>query len=198
MAPEAERERELRARGLQERICGADLPLPSTARQLRQEIFSCLVSASDEEFLNSPPQQVHRLLKLTPSKDASHTYVITGGMIEKVKDFRREQTAADLFERRDGALIGFSLTLREIPTEKLSVIAYDFEIRFAGEGVMPGFIRFDLNPPTHENADIGMRCHFHPGNDDLQAHAPLMAPVEILELFIYRLRPRNPDKPRAR
>jgi hypothetical protein len=174
------------------------LPLPSTARQLRQEILSCLWSASDEEVLKSPPQQVQRLLKLTPSKDESQTYVITGGMIEKVKDFRRELTAADLFERDDGALIGFSLTLRELPAGNLVLIAYDFEIRFAGEGAMPGFIRFDLNPPAHENADIGMRCHFHPGNDDLQAHAPLMAPVEILELFIYKLRPRNPNKPRAR
>ena len=196
---EGDREREQRARRLQERICGVEPPLPSSARQLRQEIFGCLWTASDEEVLKSPPQQLQRLLKLTPSKDEqSHTYIITGGTLEKVKDFRRELTAKDLFERDDGALIGFSLTLRELPEGTMTLIAYDFEIRFPGEGAVPGFLRFDLNPPAHGNADIGMRCHFHPGNDDLQAHAPLMAPVEILELFIYKLRPRNPEKPRAR
>lgn len=195
MASEVNREH---ARRLQERICGADLPLPATAKQLRQEISAYLLSASDEKELKSPPQQVLKLLKLTPSKDGqSQTHVITGGMVEKAKDFRRERTKAELFERRDGALISFSLTLQEASEGKLTLIAYDFEIRFHGEGMVPGFLRFDLNPPKHNNDDIGMRSHFHPGSDDLQAHAPLMAPVELLELFIYKLRPRNPDKPRA-
>lgn len=174
------------------------LPLPSTAKELRQEIFKCLWSASDEQALRSSPQQIQKLLKLTPSKDGqSHTHLITGGMIERAKDFRRELTAQDLFERQDGALIGFSLTLKEETTRKLTLLAYDFEIRFLDENSAPCFLRFDLNPPAHSNADVGMRCHFHPGNDDLQAHAPLMVPVEILDLFIYGLRPRNPDKPRA-
>lgn len=196
MAPDAERAQ--RVSRLQARICGADLPLSSTPRQLYLDIRGCLLSASDEEKLKSPPHQVQKLLKLTPSEDdPRNTHVITGGMIENAKDFRRELTAKELFERDDGALIGFSMTLREEPAGKLVMLAYDFEIRFPGEKPIPSFIRFDLNPPAHKNADIGMRCHFHPGNDDLQAHAPLMAPVELLELFIYGLRPRNPDKPRA-
>jgi hypothetical protein len=193
--PDASRER---ARVLQDRICGASLPLPSKAKELRTEIFKCLWSASDERMLRSAPHQIQNLLKLTPSTDGqSHTHVITGGMIEEAKDFRRTRTAQELFERHDGALIGFSLTLKEVPPGGLALLAYDFEIRFPDENPAPRFLRFDLNPPAHGNADAGMRCHFHPGNDDLQAHAPLMAPVEILELFIYGLRPRNPDKPRA-
>ena len=81
--------------------------------------------------------------------------------------------------RDDDAWFDFSIGVRE-GDKQLELLAYDFEIRFSpGMGVP--FLRFDLNPPGHSNE---MRCHLHPGSDDILVPAPLMSPLEILELFV--------------
>jgi hypothetical protein len=57
--------------------------------------------------------------------------------------------------------------------------------------VSPSFVRFDLNKPGHDNAVVGERCHMHVGSDRYSAPAPLMTPLDILDLFIHGLRPSN-------
>lgn len=52
---------------------------------------------------------------------------------------------------------------------------------------MPKFVRFDLNMPGHHNEAPGLRCHLHPGHDDLQVPAPFMKPLEIVDLCVYGL-----------
>ena len=77
----------------------------------------------------------------------------------------------------------------------LQLLAYDFELRFP-EAQVPGWIRIDLNLPGHDNEEDGLRSHLHPGNDDLQAPAPLLSPLELLDLFLHGLRGRG--KPRRK
>lgn len=69
-----------------------------------------------------------------------------------------------------------------------------FLYRAHARGPLPAG-HFDLNMPGHQNSDKGMRCHLHPGHDDLQAPSALMTPVELLELFVYGLA--LPARPRA-
>jgi hypothetical protein len=69
----------------------------------------------------------------------------------------------------------------------LELLAQDFEIRFPAGAGTP-FLRFDLNLPTHRNETRDMRCHLHPGSDDILAPAPLMSPLELLALFLDGMR----------
>jgi hypothetical protein len=46
------------------------------------------------------------------------------------------------------------------------------------------FLRYDLNFPQHDNAERDLRCHLHAGSDDVLLTAPLMAPAELLAVFI--------------
>jgi len=91
------------------------------------------------------------------------------------------------FERPDGAWFDFAITLSESKAG-LELLAFDFEIRFSTDAAVP-FIRFDLNLAGHANEAREMRCHVHPGSDEIQVPSPLMSPLEILELFIVQLRP---------
>lgn len=74
-------------------------------------------------------------------------------------------------------------------------MGYDFELRFPGLQP-PTWIRLDLNLPGHDNDEDGLRSHLHPGNEDLQAPAPMLSPLELLDLFLHGFRGR--DKPRRK
>lgn len=100
--------------------------------------------------------------------------------VGNVRNFRRD--------RQDGAWFDFQLLARE-HAGATSIIAYGFELRMHGDHPFP-FVRFDLNPPGHGNDDEGLRSHLHLGTDDegYSVPAPVMSPLEILDLFLFRLR----------
>jgi len=60
----------------------------------------------------------------------------------------------------------------------------------------PSFIRFDLNPPGHPNEEHGVRSHLHPGTDDYSVPSAVFDPIEILDLFLFGMVPRDPDRRR--
>lgn len=174
---------------LQERILSLVPGLPAlTPDELLECIRSCLFRAHNEGVLQGGIEAIYQNVKMAKDKAA---YAITGG----IKDFRRDPQNAKLI-RDDGAWIHFTMTVKWDGKRSLEIIAYDFEIVFVADH-KPGFLRFDLNPPDHHNADRELRSHFHPGNDDLIAPAPLLAPEEILNLLLFGLRARDPDRPRA-
>ena len=74
------------------------------------------------------------------------------------------------------------------------IIAFNFEIRFP-DTYKTNYIRYDLNLPSHNNEDKGMRFHIHPGTDDFMIHSPPISPLEILHLFLYGLE--IPERPRS-
>lgn len=189
-----------RAHRLQARICGTSYHLEPTAERVYEQIKRALQSGYHQEHLRTPPHRFGQLLKLDRApKDHTPqaTHMIVGG--PRGKDFNRRLSADTLFERHDGALFNFAVILGQ-GQQAPELLAYDFELRFPDpvitEHALPRFVRFDLNLPGHGNADAGLRCHLHPGHDDLQAPSALMTPVEVLELFLYGLA--LPDKPRAK
>lgn len=189
-----------RALQLQDRICSARYSLEPTAKQVYEGIKRALLAGCRREQLRTPPHRILKLLKLYPGPGPSQrqqVYEIVGG--PRVKDFSRQLPTDELFERCDGALFNFAITLgpgKEAP----ELLAYDFELRFPESDVSehraPRFTRFDLNTPEHDNAKEGMRCHVHPGHDDLQAPSALMTPIELLEVFLYGLT--LPERVRSR
>jgi hypothetical protein len=65
------------------------------------------------------------------------------------------------------------------------------------DGHQPSFVRYDLNERGHENDNRWIRCHLHPGNDDLMIPAPVMSPEELLDVLLRRLQPRDASRPRS-
>ena len=191
---------------LQRYLCSRPLTLPRRAKELERELRALLIKASNEKKLKNSPKEVGSLVALLAEpppqvlialrKEGLHqgAFCIVGGTKNQARDIEIPH-----FKRKDDAWFDFSLTVRETD-ETLEVLAYDFEIRFApGTGV--SFLRFDLNLPGHGNEKRDLRCHLHPGSDDLLVPAPLLTPSELLTSFIEGARlvvrhnqPRSPTK----
>lgn len=186
-----------RASSLQAHLCrrGDALDLPEEPKRLLSEMREHLISASDEGLLETPAHDIFNLLKLSASPiDKRPEY---RGIYGGEKDLKRTG-ARRHFRRRDGAWFFFTITVRSRRGQSLQLIAYDFELCFPptapGAERLPRFVRFDLNQPGHNNESIGLRSHMHPGHDDLSAPAPLMSPLELLDLVVAGLP--VPERPR--
>ncbi len=178
---------------IQERII-EKTPLDiKNAKTYLSELRKCLITASNNHFLNTRLDLIYKQLLLKEGTEEEGISIIYGGLTSGPKNFSRDKNLPH-FERIDGGWFDFSLTIDERLQPAL-ILAYDFELRFpATHGVE--FIRFDLNFPDHDNDKRDIRSHIHPGHDDLMIHSPPMNPLEILHLFLYDLY--LTDKPRAR
>lgn len=187
-----------RAKERQRRILSTRLSPHGTAKDLFRQIRKHLLEAHDSEHLKTPRHEIFNLVKLTPKTDDE--VAITGGE----KDFSRTLQKPH-FTRADGAMFDFVITLRELKNGEVELLAYDYELRFppvdrdvsSGLGLFPIFLRFDLNLPGHDNDQDAMRCHLHPGADDILVPAPLLGPLEALDLLVYEIRPRNSERRRT-
>lgn len=155
----------------------------ATAKQLHREIRGYLIQASDRRFLIEGQATIHKHLLFTgPTADGYYDIAVG-----TVRNFNRVEELPH-FSRPDGGWFDFQLLVHE-EDGRAEIIAYDFELRLpAGNGF--DFVRFDLNPPRHDNVDDGLRSHVHINADDdgLAAPAPVMSPFEILDLFLHGLR----------
>ena len=178
------------------------LELPTSAKDLSRSLRTALNKASDAKKIATSPREIQeRVLVLNepPSKLLTQlrerdlhrgAFCVVGGEKNQDRDPSRPH-----FRRKDGSWFDFSITVREVGG-RLELLAYDFELRLApGMGVP--FLRFDLNLPDHRNQDRELRCHLHPGHDDILVPAPLMSPIEVLALFIDGVRPVADRKPRT-
>jgi hypothetical protein len=174
---------------LQRHTADRPIELPESAKALRGDLLRTLIKASNAKKITTPPQDIQAYLQLHPEppprvlkelramdlhRDA---FCITGG--EKNQD--RVESLAH-FKRDDGAWFDFSIVVRQTGG-RIDLLAYDFEIRLAPLMGAP-FLRFDLNLPDHRNEGRDLRCHLHPGSDEILVPAPLMSPSELLTLFI--------------
>lgn len=199
------RARELAAmrEGLQNRIMDAEVSFAGKpVADVWRAIKKALSESYDEGLLANAPHEIHQFVP-EPRKDEvnQNLVILEGGLVEGKKPFARLPEQARL-KRDDDAWLHFTMRFRCATSGKRAgkaieeVWAYDFELVFP-EGHDPKFVRFDLNEPGHENANREIRCHLHPGNDDLLLPAPLMSPEELLDVLVRRLRARDPDKPRV-
>ncbi|HEX8438787.1 hypothetical protein [Archangium sp.] len=182
-------------RALQGRLEQALEPLPPTVEELRNELRRILQKAIRDEVLQTPPYSATQLLKLESAeqsrkvKERGGTHAIVGGY----KDIPRLSGDIDprkKFIRDDGAVIHFSITVRESPGQ-LELIAYDFEL-YHPSRVPIWFVRFDLNQPGHHNdRELGLRSHVHPAHDDLQIPGAMLSPAEALSFLLYGFRIRR-------
>jgi hypothetical protein len=140
------------------------------------------------QLLPEPPFQIAQELQARGLHEGA--FCIVGG--EKNQDRDRSLTH---LARDDGAWFDFSITVRE-RGRQLELVAQDFEIRLP-PGMGGPFLRFDYNLPAHRNEEREMRCHLHPGSDDILVPAPLMSSLEMLALFIDGLRWPEERKRRA-
>ncbi|WP_437590076.1 hypothetical protein [Sorangium sp. So ce1000] len=155
----------------------------ASAKQLYRDILSYLLKASDQRLLREAPDVIRKHLGyLEP--DANGYFEIVVGT---VRNFARTKELPH-FTRTDGGWFDFQLQGRE-RDGVVDIVAYDFELRLPPNSGFD-FLRFDLNPPGHENDDGGLRSHLHLNADDdgLAAPAPVMSPYEILDLFLHGLR----------
>lgn len=183
---------------LQDRILDACPPREAVkAEDVWRAIKRWLLEAYRDEVLMSSPPEIHKHMpRPVPNGDEVTIY---GGLIGRrgdEKDFGRLPSSARL-KRSDGAWLHFSLALKVDKQGHVSEPhAYSFELVFP-DGHQPRFVRFDLNEKDHENDNRWIRCHLHPGNDDLMIPAPVMSPEELLDVLLRRLRPRDASRPRA-
>ncbi|OBQ24214.1 MAG: hypothetical protein AN488_02335 [Anabaena sp. WA113] len=172
---------------VQERLLITPLEVKS-AKTLWAELLKCLIAASDDGFLETEHHKFHNLLKMKEDDENKGMIIITGG---KKNQKRRKEVPH--FERFDGCWFDFAITVDE-KTKPAKVIAFNFEIRFLDDNPI-GFLRFDLNPPGHNNEKRGIRFHIHLSSDNVKVHSPPMSPLEILHLFLYDLK--MPERPRS-
>ncbi|MBA3547203.1 MAG: hypothetical protein H0T76_12015 [Nannocystis sp.] len=190
------------------------LKLGPRARDLKQNLVRTLVAARNAKKLQTSHDSIAQQVKLLDeSKMAEEVPEVYHDLKKEKqhqgafcihgcpKNFGRDPDAPR-FLRDDGAWFDFSIVVRESP-EGLLLLAYDYEIRFAPTraGVIPAigtaFLRFDLNLPGQDNQHRDLRCHMHPGSDDILIPAPLMTPQEALWLFIHGFRPSPTREPRT-
>lgn len=180
---------------------GGGLELASSSKALFEEIRGMLVRARKLDNLATSEDQVRALVRRIASHEVPKVhqallqqrlhegaFCILGG----VKNFHRDEAVPHL-RRADGAWFDFSITVRE-GRGSVELLAYDFEIRLPPCHGAP-FLRFDLNLPGHGNEARELRCHLHPGCDDILLPAPLMTPQEVLTLFLEGLSARRGRAP---
>lgn len=197
---ENERLAELRSR-LQTRLLQAEPDFGGvTLEKLWRRIKRSLSDAYNDGLLETPQPLIHSSVP-RPRCIEGGLFELTGGLVEGKKPFRRAPEDA-VIKRSDGAWLHFTVTLEcEIKGAKKGLVtrlrAYDFELVFPA-GHEPRFVRFDFNEPGHENDRREQRSHIHPGHDDLMVPAPVMAPEELVDALVRRLRnTRDSAKPRA-
>ena len=148
------------------------------AHELFEEVRAHLFKAQNADRLVTPVQIIREEVKWVraPKEAPKDAKGIAGG----IKDSHRHQESARLI-RPDGWWFHFTITVNETP-DGLDVMAYNFELVMPD--VVPGFIRFDLNLPDHRNVRRDLRSHLHPGHDDILVPAPILDPIEALNLMI--------------
>jgi len=174
---------ERRRQALQDRILPVPLIADGTPKQLYKEITSHLIRAVSHEQLMDSIAHIKSHVQLQQDGDS---FTIYGARLGRT-NFKRSR-ALPHFTRTDGAWFDFLIAGQCRSTNTMELMAYDCEIRFPDSlPTLPRFVRFDLNLPGHANEAPGLRCHIHPGHDDLQAAAPFMHPLDIIDLCLHGL-----------
>lgn len=156
----------------------------ATGRRLFREIQRYLIKAADSRLLEGGQAGVHQRLRAAPLKEGIFEIAVGDE-----RNFRRDPSLPHFRRCKDGAWFDFQMQLREHP-QGFDIVQYDFELRIpSSDSVCSTFVRFDLNPPGHDNEDDGLRSHMHVNSDDdgMAVPAPVMSPFELLDIMVHGL-----------
>lgn len=160
---------------MQTRILSALPAVPAQPRELYKRLKEKLQGAVMAGALDTSAYEVSGLVRLKESGDAAH---ITGG---NESGFDCVAAPGGHFRRADGAWFAFRFTLTAGDLD-----SYRCQICFPGS-VSPTFLRFDLDRPGKTHEADGLRSHLHPGANGLHVPAPVLGPLELVDLFLYGL-----------
>lgn len=161
---------------MQSRILSAWPALPPQPRDLYNRMHNKLQAAVTNGALETSSYGVSRLLRMDTSSGAT---LISGGVAAA---FDCAQVPDAHFQRTDGGWFAFRFTL---VVGRLD--SYSCQICFP-DGAPPRFLRFDLDSTGKAHEQEGLRCHMHPGANDLRVPAPVLHPLELLDLLLHGLR----------
>ncbi len=94
---------------------------------------------------------------------------------------------AEHFRFDSGARLSFGLALRGVGHNS-QVVSYRFHYHLP-DGGSPQYLRFDLNESPHENPLSELRCHLHPGSENVRIPLSLHDPIEILDRIFFGIDP---------
>lgn len=180
-------------RRLQARFCTAEhFEFADSPEKLHRRLRRFLCNASDDGWLTSSIADIHRCVRLLPNYRGQPAWV---GISVCEVNFHRDPALPHI-ARSDGAWFDFGLILEQSGRGS-RLLASHYEIRFP-PGWGPRFLRLDLNLPEHANQDDGLRSHWHPASDDLLLPAPILAPLDALQLMVRGLRQPAARNPRMK
>lgn len=196
-ARESVGDREARERllALEQRIGRAAPALPPELWQLYTEIQQILERACKSGRLKNSIRELEKSLLSRTKPDRYGVTVIAGGL--RTERWSEERQ----FVRDDQACFNFSVTVQYPSagsTGDPELIAYHFNLAFpnASGQPSPAFVRFDLNDAEFTKGGVRdalrspLLCHAHPGHGKMTIPTPVLAPQEILAIFLHEhLRP---------
>ena len=164
---------------MQRRILEGRPRLPAKAKELFRRMHAAIQRASIDGTLRTNSYEASRLLGIRERTSAA---IIVGGA-------RSWNCVPDggVFMRRDGAWFTFTLQVMPDTDGSLRLESYSFQLCMP-TGSAPLYLRFDLGGPDDGYVHEGLRSHLHPGASDARVPAPLLSPLELLDLFLYGLR----------
>lgn len=158
-----------------------------SAAQLQSNIRKYLQKASDRRIIVEGQDAIRRNVVMSPATsdipNATHSIATPGP-----RNFHRDQLLPHFTRAADGATFDFQISAQEVGRE-LRIVAYGFELRLPAGSPLP-FLRYDLSPCGHKNAQEGMRSHMHLGTDDdgFSVPAPMLSPFEVFDTFLHLIR----------
>lgn len=192
--PVGDREARDRLLGLEQRIRRTAPDLPREHWKLQAEIHLILERACTSGRLKNSIRELKSLLSHTKPDRYGAAVIAGGSRTERWSEERQ-------FVRDDRACFNFSVTVQYPSagsTGAPELIAYHFNLAFpnAPGQPSPAFVRLDLNDAEFTKGGVRdalrspLLCHAHPGHGKMTIPTPVLAPQEILAIFLYEhLRP---------
>lgn len=172
--------------GLQAHVLsrGVELAGVRSAKDLVRGLHKRLLAAADQRLLAGGPQGVHGKIRQGEQKRGQELHIYGAGPRSERQNFDRDPSHPH-FKRTDDAWFDFALTLRE-DRRGVILLSYSGELRFPAGDQWNGlsFLRWDMNGADHHNQQRFLRCHLHPGHEELLVPSPMLHPLELVEVLL--------------
>jgi hypothetical protein len=144
-------------------------------RTVFSELRAYLIRRADE--IGVEENNPWTLLRYVPP-DKGLCYIALGPSVDK-------GPTPSHFRFESGSRLSFGLTLAEEGRgSRLVSFRYHYQLP---DGMVPAYLRFDLNKNLHDDPIKEPCCHLHPGLDEVRIPITLYEPFEILDRIFFSL-----------